>query len=97
MATIIATLNKKTAFAGGANVIRCKPIASNKNGVQIQAPGVILEDCVLKVRFPNSSVWEEVEVEEGAGMCTLVGKDFFVAEVELSGVPAGSWEFTFRQ
>lgn len=97
MATVTAKVNKKTSFAGGADEIVCTLVTSSRNGVQIQADGIVLEECQVEIRLPNAASWQAVEVEEGSGPYSLVGVDWFLGEVKLSGVPAGDWLITFRQ
>lgn len=97
MATIHALLNEATEFSGGADVLRCKLIGNCRNGVQIQADGVTLEDAVVKVRSRGSQEWQTVALLEGSGPNAVVGDGFYLDEVEVSGVDAGDWQFTFRQ
>lgn len=92
-----AILNEPTPFAGGSGIIRCRLIGESRNGVQIQADGVVLEEVIVKVRARGSREWQTIELVDGSGPSALVGKDFYLDWVEVSGVPEGEWTFIFRQ
>jgi hypothetical protein len=97
MTTVNALLGDVKEFLGGADIIRCKLAIGSNVGVQIQAPGVTLEDCVVKVRLPKTNTWHTVEIPTGAGNCTRAASGFAIAEVEVSAVPSGTWGFLFIQ
>lgn len=97
MATVVAILGEKTDFGGGDDVLRCSLVSSCARGVQISAPGVVLEDCQVDVLARHSNEWQTVELLEGSGPNAHVGEGFYLTKIEISGVPEGDWVFTFMQ
>lgn len=97
MAIVTATVGKKRAFSGGADVVVCSLQQINRNGVQIIADGFDIEDATVTVVLPGDVEQEPTELETTGNKTCIVGRNFSMKAIKVSGLTAGSYEILFVQ
>ena len=82
---------------GAGDTLTCASIdTSILTGVQIDAPGITLEDAIITITTVGNGVVIP-EVPAGAGESTRVGIGFSMKKAVLSNVVAGTYNVRFGQ
>lgn len=100
MADTIAKLNVTKAWTstGTGDTLTCSDISpSMRNGVQIDADGLTLENATITVTL-KTGVTKVANAPSGSGETCLTGEGFSMTTIVLSGVAAGGpYNVTFSQ
>lgn len=70
------------------------PPSESRRGIQIGIVGVDLNAATVKATVPPG-IQQTVTIESGSGNSALVGKDWEMTRIEISGVAAGSYNYYF--
>lgn len=98
MAALNAVVGKTKAFTG-ADVVTCKLSEMNRKGVQIVAIGFDIEDATVTVVLPGEDATEQqpTELETSGNKTCIVGRNFSMQAIKISGLPTGSYSVLFVQ
>jgi len=97
MATVYAEfgVTKTWTSTGVGDILALKvPPGESRRGIQVGIVGVDLNAATVKATVPPS-IQKTVEIETGSGNAALVGKDWEMTRIEISGVAAGSYNYHF--
>ena len=83
--------------SGTSDTLTCQDIDPTlRNGVQIDADGITLENATITVTL-KTGVVKVANAPTGAGETCLVGQGFSMQKIVISNVAAGTYNVTFSQ
>lgn len=81
------------AGVGDELILRVPP-GSSRRGIQIGIADLDLETVDVEATVPPGIV-QDVEIEAGAGSSALIGKDWEVTQIRITGAAADTYTYYF--
>jgi len=98
MADLTVRINQTREWtcSGTSDVLSCTDISQPlRNGVQVETD-FDMHTADVTVKLP-SGIAKAVTVSEHDKKIALIGKDFSMSEISITGVPAGTYTVRFSQ